>query len=136
MKYPSLLTLGLLSSLFSPMRATEPKLEVNRLIACIIEVEQGHWTELGGAGNMSFGAWSDSSDLSYQGSRTESLAMPVYRKHILEKIIPQLKAVNCKVNPQTIGSCWRLGFTGARKVGFKTDEGLRISNLYYDTHFK
>lgn len=85
---------------------------------------------------MLFLSWSDSSDLSYLGSRTESLALPVYRKHIREKIIPQLKAVNCKISPQTIGSVWRLGFRGARKVGFKTPEGERISNLYFDPSFK
>lgn len=127
------LILGLVSSVMpSPMKA---ELDVDRLIQCIIHVEAGSWGAEGGAGNMLYAAWSDSSDLSYQASRNEALALPVYRKHIIEKIIPQLKSFNCKITPQTVASCWRWGVRGARKLGFKSKDGERVSNLYFDKEF-
>lgn len=118
-------------SIFPSMRAAQPAIDKDRLLAAIFEIEQGEWKNPGGRGNISYSAWSDSSDLPYQASGNESLAMPVYRKH-LEKLTSQLRAAGVRVNPQTLGTCWRWGFEGARRRHWKSDQGDRTANLYYD----
>lgn len=125
-----------LSSFLLPSAMKAEPVKVDRLIQCLIEKEQGEWGKDGGAACMMYGAWSDSSDLSYIASRTESTAIPVYRKHILEKIIPGLKRSKLPVTPQSIAACWNLGVKGGVAVKGKSEFGEHVSNLYFDASFK
>lgn len=108
-----------------------PAVNVDRLIETICQIEDGHWGKPGGRGNMLYRAWSDSSDLPYYASANESLAMPVYRRHIA-KIAAELRLYRVPVNAQTIGTCWRWGVEGARRRKWSSDQGQRTQNLYDD----
>ncbi len=114
----------------SPATKAEP-VDYPTLIRAIGEIEQGAWGKPGGTCNIMYAAWSDASPLSYVASGNESQAMPVYFKH-LDKLSSQLRAAGVWVNPQTLGTCWRWGFDGARRRHWKSDQGERTANLYAD----
>ncbi len=134
MKFP-LLTMSLFATLLTPMKSSEAKLDYDRLLACIGEIEQGDPNKPGGNCNISYLAWETvAPDLPFHMSANESVCRPVCKKQLLW-LVERLKEVNCKVNPQTLGTCWRLGFQGARRVGFKHEQGVRTSALYFDKDF-
>jgi hypothetical protein len=128
-----LLAAAIVFAIFPAVKAAPP-LNVDRLIEAICQVEDGQWGKPGGRGNIQYSAWSDVSDLPFYSSATESLALPVYRKH-LDKLSGQLRSAGVNVNAQTLGTCWRWGFEGARRRHWKSDDGARTQNLYDDRNW-
>lgn len=114
----------------SPAIEAEP-VDYARLISAIAQIEDGAWGKPGGACNISYAAWSDSSPLSYVASADRETAMPVYFRH-LDKLSKQLRAAGVAVNAQTLGTAWRWGITGARRRHWESDQGGRTRNLYED----
>ncbi len=122
-----------LLSIFPSMRAAPPAgIDADRLLSAIAEIEQGAWGKPGGPCNLSYSAWTDAApDLPYYMSANEAVAMPVYRLH-LKRLSTELAANGVKVNPQTLGTAWRWGITGARRRHWTSDQGQRTANLYDD----
>lgn len=126
-----LLAVGLFASVL-PMRAA---VNYDRLLACIAEIEQGDPKNAGNISNISYSAWETAApDIPYHMSANEAICLPICKKH-LAWLSAELRKVGCRVNAQTLGTCWRHGFTGARRLGFKCDQGQRTANLYADASF-
>lgn len=104
-------------------------LNLETLIEALAQEEGGAWLKVGGVCNISFSAWSDRTELPYQGSMHESVALPIYRLHLLW-IMKELKRNGVRVSAQAVGSCWRWGVSGARKRKWVSDYGQRCQNLY------
>lgn len=114
----------------SPTNRAEP-VDYARLISAIAEIEQGRWGEPGGICNIGYTAWSDASDLPYQASGNPEQAIRVYYRH-LDSLSRRLRAAQIPVTPDTLGTCWRWGFSGAQRRHWKSDQGQRTQNLYAD----
>lgn len=105
-------------------------IDVERQIEAICQVECGTWGKPGGRACINYSLWGDHAPgIAYQLSGNEAYAMPVYRAAIAW-ICRTLKANGVKVNPQTVGTVWRWGITGARRRGWKSDSGTRTANIY------
>lgn len=116
----------------SPFAKAQTPVDHDRLLIAIFEIEQGKWGEPGGRGNICYDAWTEDSNLPYYASANEAQAMPVYRKRLV-RLSRMLRAAGVRVNAQTLGTCWRWGFEGARRHHWRSDNGVRTQNLYDDS---
>jgi hypothetical protein len=128
------LAISLFLSMVPTVKPSPPAIDFDRLITAIAELEQGDPKKPGGRCNISYSAWSDASTLPYYASANEAQAMPVYRAH-LAKLALSLTRAGAPVTAQTLGTAWRWGFTGAQRRHWKSDSGVRTSNLYHDKSF-
>ena len=133
MKLP--LFLGLVATIL-PSSLKAEGLDYDRLLACIAQQENGDPKKPGGLWNIGYSAWEKvAPDIPYHMSANEAICVEVCKKH-LDWLSKELLKVGCRVNAQTIGTCWLKGFTGARRVKFVSEYGKRVSNLYHDPTFK
>lgn len=122
-----ILLLFLILSLISRAEVNLP-----RLLHCILQLENGEWGKLGGAGCMKRKTWRDRTTLPYECSRSEAQAMPVYLSH-LRWIERTLRQEHRAATPETIALAWNVGVTGSRKGSSTSTEdyGRRAANLYF-----
>lgn len=131
----SLLTLLLTTVGFSKPPA-EP-IDLGRMVEAIVEIEGGRWTDIGGAGCMSYAAWSQHTTLPYYMSNRQYLTRMIYRDH-LNWTVRQLMRHGVAVTPASVYLVWRRGLEGAcailRRSGMP-EQSIRCQNLYYDSGF-
>lgn len=122
-------TLALMSTAAKP---APPKIDVERMIEAVCQIEGGEWNKPGGRGCIGYAAWSQHSHYAFQLSANREYAIPVYLKHI-EWIIKFLPVHGINVTPASVYLAWRRGLEGAvllLKHGAMPEQAVRCENLY------
>lgn len=108
------------------------EIDVPRMVRAIIEVEQGKWGELGGAGNMTYDAWAEECPFAYTLSMNREYALPVYEKRV-RRIITGFQRARLTATPARIYLAWWKGLSGALqriRAGRIPEQAGNCQNLY------
>lgn len=119
-------------ALISPLMKAETPIDRERLMEAICQIEGSEWKKPGGRACIHYAAWSQHSELPYQGSMTKETAWPVYLAH-LEWLIYNLRRNKIAVTASSVNVCWHHGLQGGIAILRKhphPDEGTRCQNLY------
>ena len=112
--------------------------DVNRLIRCIEEKEQGKWTELGGGLCFTEATWSEHSPLPYVGAQDRAAAYRVATTVFLRSAAA-LRVRNINPTPYILAYRWRYGLTAAirhsRTKNRQAEYATGVANLYNDKEF-
>ncbi len=126
----------LIASLFLavlPVSKPAEPIDVERMIESICQIEGGKWSDVGGAGCLSYIAWEQHRpNLSYQLSASKEHALPVYRSH-LQWLIFNIPRNRVKLTPASLYVCWHLGLDGGTRLLRNhpmPDDGQRCQNIY------
>lgn len=114
-----------------PAPAIPARVDYDRLLACIVQVEGHSWGEDGGAYAITRPAWFEATRQPYRNSRFSSHAYPVAIR-LLEGRAAGLSAAGIAATPESLATAWRWGLTGAIRRKGKSDYGRRCQNLYND----
>ena len=107
------------------------RVDYDRLLACIIQVENHSWTTAGGAYAITEGAWREVTALPYRLAKTAHVARQVAHL-ILARRESGLRLKDIAITPESLATAWRWGLTGAIRRKGKSEYGQRVSNLFYD----
>lgn len=128
-------TFFFLSTPAVPHRPTEPVLDHNRVLACILAVEGNPWSREGGGYGFKRITWRQHTTLPFRYASIPLHAQEVAHAHI-EWIIRSLKADGLPVTPYSIYACWLHGLEGGELCvqSGKCDRAKRCENLYWSGH--
>lgn len=115
-----------------------PVVDSDRLIECLIAVEQNPWTSHGGALGFTRRAWFEDTLFTYDHAKLRKYAVPV-AKHRLGRHTDLLIAHGYMPTVYALASCWRRGITGAEellRIGKEDEYAVRVKNLFYDRTFR
>lgn len=103
-----------------------------RFLAAIVQIEDHHWPDPGGAYAIQRPTWRQHTRLPYALASDKRHADHVARLHIAW-LSRSLAADGWPVNAYTLGGAWRWGLEGFKEraaVG-RVDYGERVWNLYH-----
>jgi len=104
----------------------------DRLLESIAQVEGHSWRHPGGRYALSYGAWSDLTDLPYRMASEPRIGLQMARNH-LQRLRERLAAKGLAATPYVLAGCWRSGlarWTGGNAPRSHRDYALRVTNLY------
>jgi hypothetical protein len=119
--------------ILAAMPHAQAQIDVPRMVEAIVQKEGGSWGDLGGAGNMTYGAWADECAFAYTLSMNRDYALPVYEKRV-RRIILELPRHRIRVTPATVYLAWWKGISGAAAIlraGPMPVQGTECENLYW-----
>lgn len=107
------------------------RVDYDRLLACIIQVEGHRWEDEGGALAFTRDAWKEVTELPYRMAKHCYYAREVAH-FLLAKHERNLAAAGIAITPESLATAWRWGLTGAIRRKGKSEYGSRTANLYFD----
>lgn len=112
--------------------------DIDRVLRCVLELEQHRWAWPGGALAFQFASWAEDSDLPYSDACNPVKAAAVAHRRLMRFRL-RAEAAGVLWTPTVALDSWRRGIDRAirnAKAGTPSDYAVRGTNLYRDESFR